>query len=111
MKNFLTTLILFIITGRFCFGNSIDIEMLGTDFNGIFHSGSTIIIYGKYGNITYSNDLGVSWKQSIVGYTNDILKIISLEGKFYALSPENIFVSDDQAKLGNQQIFSGRIIL
>lgn len=98
MKNYLTTLILFIITGRFCFGNSIEIEMLGTDFNGIFHSGSTIIIYGKYGNITYSNDLGVSWKQSIVGYTNDILKIISLEGKFYALSPENIFVSDDQGK-------------
>lgn len=80
------------------YGNSLEFELLGTDYTGIFHSGNTILIYGKYGIITYSNDLGINWKQSYVGQNNDVLKIISIDDKFYALSPEKIFISKDQGK-------------
>jgi hypothetical protein len=98
MKKFCLFFLVFFTTTIFTFSNELEFELLSTDFSGIFRSGNTILIYGKHGIINYSNDLGINWKQAFVGVNNDVLKIISVDDKFYALTPEKIYVSKDQGK-------------
>lgn len=99
MKSFFVFFVIFFVTIGLTFGNELEFELFGTDYSSMLHSGNTILIYGKYGIITYSNDLGVSWKQSYIGQNDDILKIISIDDKFYALTPKKIYVSKDKGKL------------
>lgn len=71
------------------------LEPIGTDYNGVITNGYITLAYGKYGIITYSTDGGDSWKQISLGAKLDILKIVEIQGIFYALTPYSILKSTD----------------
>lgn len=98
MKNLVCLLFGFILCIPVASGKSLEFEMLSTDYNGILYSGNKILVYGNYGIITFSTDLGTTWRQISLGWENDILKIIQIDDKLYALSPNKIFISDDNGE-------------
>lgn len=71
------------------------LERISTDFNGVAYNGRNILAYGKYGIITYSTDKGETWKQICLGDKLEILKIITIDTIFYALTPYSILKSTD----------------
>lgn len=71
------------------------LERINTDYNGIIYNGNNILAYGNYGVITYSLDKGENWKQISLGDKLDILKIITIEDVFYALTPYSLLKSSD----------------
>jgi hypothetical protein len=62
-------------------------ERMNTDYNGTFISGDNILCYGNHGIITYSTDMGDTWKDIHVGDKYDILKIRENDNKLYAVTP------------------------
>jgi hypothetical protein len=71
------------------------LERISADYNGVAYNGRTIVAYGNYGLITYSTDLGNSWRQISLGDEMNILKIITLDTVFYGLTPFSILKSTD----------------
>ncbi len=81
------------------------LERLSTDFNGVVFNGRVVLAYGKYGIITYSTDQGENWKQISLGDNLDILKIVTIDGNFYALTPYSLLVSTDDGMNWRQKVF------
>lgn len=84
----------------------IAIQRLSTDYNGIVTNGNVILVYGNNGVITYSSDNGENWNQLYLGELNQIRKIFYIDGKFYALAPNSIFVGTSDCKIWIQKRFS-----
>lgn len=80
-----------------------ELQRLSTDYNGIVANGNFWIVYGNNGIITYSDDLGESWKQFCLGEFNHIKKMLSIDGKFYALTPNSIFIGTSDCRLWTEK--------
>ncbi len=102
MKNFVFILIIFFSGVVFAYSNELEFELLGTDFTGIFHTENKVFVYGKYGIINYSNDLGITWKKTNIGKNYDILKIISVDDKIYALTTERIYAWNNKSNFWDE---------
>ncbi len=83
-----------------------ELQRLSTDYNGIVANGNLLIVYGNNGVITYSNDLGESWKQFSLGEFNHIKKMLFIDGQFYALAPNSIFIGTSDCKIWTEKRFS-----
>ncbi len=81
------------------------IERISTDYNGVAYNGKNLLAYGKYGVITYSTDKGETWNQICLGDKLEILKIIQIDGNFYALTPFSILKSTDNGLNWTQRQF------
>ncbi|MEJ5285697.1 MAG: hypothetical protein WHV60_00585 [Bacteroidota bacterium] len=98
LPNRILILLLLLLDFTFVHSNEkfpLRIERISTDYNGVAFNGKNILAYGKYGIITYSTDKGETWNQICLGDKLDILKIIELDGDFYALTPYSILKSTD----------------
>lgn len=84
----------------------IAVQRLSEDYNGIVTNGDVILVYGNNGVVTYSNDNAESWEQVCLGEFNHIRKMFYIDGKFYALTPNSIFVGTNDCKIWTQKRFS-----
>ena len=92
-------IILFLISITFYIANAKDVpfkvERMITDFNGVVTNGSNTIAYGDYGIMTYSLDMGQSWKQQNIGDRYSIKKIRTLGNDFIGLTNYSLIKSTD----------------
>lgn len=105
MKNYFILILLFILTSKLLICETpFRLARLGTDFNGVIEANGRILAYGNYGVITFSDDLGETWKQINLGDFNHILKIVKDEqNNLYALAPKTIFLSKDNGNSWTQK--------
>lgn len=81
------------------------LERLSTDYNGVVYDGRTVLAYGKYGVITYSTNQGETWEQISIGDSLDILKVVTIDGNFYALTPYSLLKSTGNVLNWKQRTF------
>lgn len=70
-------------------------ERMITDFNGIVTNGNNTIAYGNYGIMTYSLDMGQTWKQQNIGDGHSIKKMITVEDDFIGITNLALIKSTD----------------
>lgn len=71
-------------------------ERLITDFRGAATNGESILCYGDYGIITYSEDIGDTWEQLNIGDENSIRKIEVYNGDYFGITQKALIVSNDK---------------
>jgi|GEM_PF-1066128 len=98
MKNLITTIFLLLLSASLHCELPFEIERYGTDYIGIAKNDKTVLLYGKYGIITYTHDAGQNWRQVCIGDDYDVLKVISVWNVFYALTTNSVFVSHDDGE-------------
>ncbi|MGB9772316.1 MAG: T9SS type A sorting domain-containing protein [Candidatus Kapaibacteriota bacterium] len=109
IKKFFTIMIIYLIGNILLCQAPIEVERLGTDFNGVIENNGRIIAYGNYGVIVYSDDYGDNWSQINLGEFNHILKIVKDEnGVLFALTKSSILYSPDNGNNWVQKQISKR---
>lgn len=71
------------------------VERMITDFNGVVTNGSNTIAYGDYGIMTYSLDMGQTWKQQNIGDKYNIKRIVTFGDDFIGLTNYSLIKSTD----------------
>lgn len=81
-------------------------ERMITDFNGVVTNGNNTIAYGNYGIMTYSFDMGQTWKQHNIGDGHSIKKIITVEDDFIGITNLSFIKSTDNGMTWTMNDFS-----
>ena len=98
MKYIITILLAFAVVFSYTQELEFQPQRMITDFRGVESIGNTILCYGDFGIITYSTDLGETWRQINLGDKHNIMKIVVRNGMFYAVSEFSLFKSSDGIK-------------
>lgn len=103
-------IILFLISIIFYITDAKDIpfkvERMITDFNGVVTNGNNTIAYGDYGIMTYSLDMGESWKQQNIGDKFSIKNIKNYSNDFIGLTNYSLIKSTDNGMTWSNKILS-----
>ncbi|MEN6512185.1 MAG: hypothetical protein ABFD00_10215 [Chloroherpetonaceae bacterium] len=66
-----------------------------TNFNGVATNGKSVLCYGNYGIITYSQNLGQTWREVNIGDKYNILEIIANDSNYYGITGYSLIKSTD----------------
>ncbi len=106
MKNaaIVTLLLLFTATALNC-SERFNVERMGVNFNGVCHSGKSVVAYGDGGIILFSYDKGRNWTQKKIFADSVIIKKMVSDGSLYFGYCTNglLFSLDEEGKVLKSQ--------